>query len=99
MGRIEKKFQKKKDRERAVRKKILARRAKSRKASKEMQKADKLERAINKRDHKPIRKTDASPELERVLEMVDKIKAEEKDDPSKYGLPPLMWADKDQREV
>lgn len=78
MGRIEKKFQKKKERERAVRKKILLKRAAAHKTAKEIEAQDRLEREVNKaerRKQRPIRR--GSPELERTLELVEKIKADE----------------------
>lgn len=77
MGRIEKKFQKKKERERAVRKKILLKRAAAHKTAKEIEAQDRLEREVNKaerRKQQPIRR---SPELEKTLELVEKIKADE----------------------
>lgn len=80
MGRIEKKFQKKKDREREVRKKILRKRAVSRAFTKQMQERGKLEKSLSKATKpSPIRRT--SPELEKTLELVEKIKAEEKENP------------------
>jgi hypothetical protein len=73
MGRVEKKFQKKKDREREVRKKILRKRAESRKHDKEARKRFFLEKAANKKI--PIRR--ASPELQKALELAEKVKLEE----------------------
>ena len=74
MGRADKKFLKKKERERAVRKKILAKRAVSREADKESRRRHLLEKATNKKT--PIRRM--SPELQKTLELVEKIPLEEK---------------------
>jgi len=75
MGRIEKKFQKKKERERAVRKKILACRANSREFAKEEKKKYLLEKETNKKT--PVRRM--SPELQKTLEIVEKLKEKDPD--------------------
>lgn len=80
MGRIEKKFQKKKDRERAVRKKILAKRAASRAFTKQERERERLEKSLSKATKaEPIRRT--SPELRKTLELLEKIPLEENKDP------------------
>jgi hypothetical protein len=75
MGRIEKKFQKRKDRERAVRKKILKKREASHVLAKQIEEQNRLEREVNKAERKfnkqPIR--NASPELKKALEAVEKL--------------------------
>lgn len=71
MGRVEKKFQKKKDREREVRKKILLKRAVSRADAKEEKKRHLLEKEADKRVRQPFRK--GSPELQKALEAVEKL--------------------------
>jgi hypothetical protein len=71
MGRIEKKFQKKKDREREVRKKILLKRAVSRAQDKEARKQHLLEKEVEKKVRQPFRKS--SPELQKALEAVNKL--------------------------
>lgn len=76
MGRVEKKFQKKKDREREVRKKILKKRAVSREFSSDMKKKDRLEKAVRSKGQ-PIRRI--TPELEKTLELLDKIPLGAKD--------------------
>ena len=98
MGRIEKKFQKKKERERAVRKKILKKRDAAHVTAKQFAAQDKLERAANKAERKnqPIR--NVSPELQKVLEQVNKLadKAFEKEDNPDVDCsddPPDLWFD------
>ena len=71
----EKKFKKKKKRERAVRKKILAKRTISREADKEERKRFLLEKAT-KTKREPIRKL--SPELQKTLDLVKKLEMDEK---------------------
>lgn len=67
MGRVEKKFQKKKERERAVRKKILKRREVSRELARQ---AEQLEKSVVVKS-KPIRR--ASPELQKASKLLDEL--------------------------
>lgn len=87
MGRVEKKFQKRKERERAVRKKILKRRETASVMTKRIEAQDKLEREVNKieRKNKPI--CNVSPELKKALESVEKLteNAFVKEKPGSYG--------------
>lgn len=80
MGRIEKKFQKRKERERAVRKKILKKREAAHVAAKELEKQDALEREVAKAENKPIRKNkpirNMSPALKEALEKVQAMTEE-----------------------
>lgn len=77
MGRIEKKFQKRKERERAVRKKILKRREALHVLSEQVKTQDKLEREVNKAERKSTRKNqpirNTSPQLREVLKKVQAI--------------------------
>ena len=74
MGKEQKKLQKKKERERAVRKKILLKREAAHVMAKRIEAQDRLERAVNKQERKqqPIR--NISPELKKTLEMVEQMK-------------------------
>ena len=71
MGRAEKRFQKRKDREREVRKKILLKRAVTRAEAKETKKKHLLEKEADKKTRQPFRK--GSPELQKALEAVEKL--------------------------
>ncbi len=79
MGRAEKRFQKRKDREREVRKKILKKREAAHVLNKQIEAQNRLEREVNKAERKkqPLRRM--SPELRKTLDMVEKMKMEEKD--------------------
>ncbi len=88
MGRAEKKFQKKKERERAVRKKILKKRAAALEVSKEIRAQERLEREIEKAErkkwpnysHYSLEK--ASPELKETLALLDNINDDENQEAS-----------------
>jgi hypothetical protein len=73
MGRVEKKFQKKKEREREVRKKILKKREAAHVLTKQIEAQDKLERSVNKAEHRkqPIR--NGSPELQKALKAMNEL--------------------------
>lgn len=79
MGRAEKRFQKRKDREREVRKKILKKREAAHVLNKQIEAQNRLEHEVNKAERKkqPLRRM--SPELRKTLDMVEKMKLEEKD--------------------